>query len=232
MKQLVLLLCLFILFSGRVNSQSSDLNLFKLNLGTKVCLFRYTEHPDTVEVRLDSLSAKGQKHHRVWHINPVTLEEESIFVKDSPITVRQLTLIDSTYKSVHIRKTIAVDTVTEINPVTLGESVKIIPINDIDYYVNAAMSYEDFIELLKMQMEIKNPRNVHRVTTLSLYYESIQDCGFIQANSPENIPSKIKSLSDGGFVLIYPEVADGGTVRIDSHIRFLALINIKKSEKQ
>jgi hypothetical protein len=232
MKQLALVISLFILFAGRVNSQSSDFNLSKLNLGTKVCVFRFTEHPDTVVVRLDSLSVKGQNHHKVWHINPVTLEEESIFVKDSPITVRQLTLIDSTYKSVHIRKAIVSDTVTEIDPVTLAEKVKVIPINDIDYYINAAMSYEDFIELLKSKMAIKNPKTAHQVSSVSLYYESIEDCGFIQNTSPENIPSKIKTLSNGGFVLIYPEVVDGGSVKIDSHGRFLALINIKKSDKQ
>jgi len=227
MKQPIFLLALLISSTTDIYSQANG-SFYTLQLGKKICLFKYQEKADSTYVEVDS----AHSTNTVTEINPVTLKEKIKFVKDTVVLRKSLILEDTTTRSVNVNvKYGPHDTVTAIHPVTHKEETKIISYPSFDYHTEATMTYSDFLILLKSKFELRNPQRNLRVYTFSIYYETADTGGLIKISYPQPIEGVISKLNcmakSGGFILLSLRAADHDTINIDAGGAWLALIHIR-----
>ena len=143
---------------------------------------------------------------------------------------KKLTLTDTAERSVDI-KYFPRDTVKVMNPLTHQMDTKVISTPSSSYHIETAMSYFDFLLLLKSKFEIKNPQKKLHISSFNIYYETKDTGGLISVKYPETtegVVSKLNCLANGGFILLSLKSDDHNLVNIDAGGSWLALIHIKK----
>lgn len=227
MKQTVLFLSFVMCIYSSVYPQANG-SFFTLQLGQKTCLFKYEERLDSIMIEVDKKYRKDKGVEEVTQINPVTLKEKTVFMKDTVVIKKSLTLQDGNSKSIHTKRAAAIDTVIIFDTATLAEYGKVI---DPAYHIETEMSYFDFLLLLKSKFELKNPQKKLHVYSFNIYYETADTGGLIRIKYPQTIKgviSRLNCLANGGFVLLSLKAADHDLVGIDTQGSFLALIHIRK----
>jgi len=206
-------------------------SFYTMQLGTKTALFKYVEWPDSIQVVVDQ-SRKGNKGvSEHWGIDPVTLEEHLVYLKDTVVTRKALSLMDTTYSSIRVKHPLTTDSIVTIDPISLTQRVEVNHHYMAEYHTEIEMSYFDFLLMLKEKFEIKNPQKRFRVSSFFIYYESPTCNGRITIDYPQTyqgVVSRLNCLDKGGLILLDINTVDHNNVTIYPQNRFIALIRIKK----
>jgi hypothetical protein len=220
---IVLLIAMCISYAAFSQANGS---FYTIQLGKKICLFKYQEKADSTYVETDSAHSKTI----VTQINAVTLAENIKWVKDTVVLRKSLSLQDGDHKIVKVNYALIIDTITMINPVTLEETIEVKKRDTIPYHIETEMTYSDFLILLKSHFELKNPQRNFRVYSYDIYYETATQGGMIKVKYPatsEGVITKLNALTKGGFILLSLNAADHDEVPIDAQGRWLALIHVR-----
>jgi hypothetical protein len=142
------------------------------------------------------------------NINPITLEDEILVVKDTIKQVRYLKeKAASKQTQVFVRKTLRVDTVMDIDPLTLVEQQVVIPYHKFEVKNDLGnVDFNLFKEQIKTGLIIESKSQTLHVSEMSFYYETQADCGWLTLQYPNPdtlLLKKLNTLSSGGFIYVW-----------------------------
>jgi hypothetical protein len=157
----------------------------------------------------------------------IDLAENLALLKDMEIVEKELYIEKSNLKFIKLNRTVRIDSIMRINPLTLTEELVILSNNVAGFSHDFGdMSFQDFSKAIKMgDLFIETNSKSYFTTAISLYYQSESSEGVIslQYPNPDTFElRKLKFLEKGGSVwldyLNFPESISNSSLFVSGYI--------------